>query len=61
MVKVSIEVRHEAARFTVSVTVPSVRQAQTLLRAHYPASVVEVKVPIDPENFLVEDPTAPNL
>ena len=60
MVKVSIEVCHEAARFTVSVTAPSVRQSQTLVQAHYPASVVEAKFPIDPENFLVENPTGPN-
>jgi hypothetical protein len=61
MVKVSIEVRHEAARFTVSVTAPSIRQAQTLVQAHYPASAVEVKIPIDPESFLVEDSAGPNL
>jgi hypothetical protein len=54
MVKVSIEVRHEAARFTVSVTAPSIRQAQTLVQAHYPASVVEVTFPIDPERVRTE-------
>jgi hypothetical protein len=61
MVKVSIEVRHEAARFTVSVTAPSIRQAQTLVQAHYPASAIEVTFPIDPERFLVDDSAAPIL
>ena len=61
MVKVSIEVRHESARFTVSVTAPSIWQAQTLVQAHYPASVVEAKFPIDPGRFLVEDSAANNL
>jgi len=58
VVKLSIEVRDGTARFTVAVLAQSIQQAQDIIQARYPASVVKAKFPIDPEGFFVEDPAA---
>jgi hypothetical protein len=55
MVKVSIEVHDRTARFIVAVKAQSIQQAQRILQARHPASVVRVKFPIDPGSFFVED------
>jgi hypothetical protein len=51
MVKVSIEIRSEAARFAVAVQAKSIRPALSILATRYPGSVARVKFPIDPEIF----------
>ena len=58
MVKVCVEVRSGAARFRVAVRAESIRRALSLVRERYPKGEAEVKFPIDPEGFFVEDPTA---
>jgi len=57
-VKVCVEVRSGAARFSVAVRAESIRRALSLVRKRYPMGETEVKFPIDPEGFFVEDPTA---
>ncbi len=54
MLKVSIEVRSETARFTVAVQAKSIRRALSIVAARYPGSVASVKSPIDPEGFSLE-------
>ena len=49
MVKVSIEVRSETARFTVAVQATKIRRVLSIVAARYPGSVASVKSPIDPE------------
>ena len=58
MVKISIEVHHGTARFTVAVMAPSIQQALRIVHSRYPASVAKMKFPIDPEGFFVEDRAA---
>lgn len=57
MVKVSIEVHFETARFAVAVQAKSIRRALSIVAARYPGSVASVKFPIDPEGFFLEYPT----
>lgn len=52
MVKVSIEICHGTARFTVAVQAQSIQHAERIARVCYPESVAKVKFPIDPESFL---------
>ena len=56
MVKVCVEVRSGAARFSVAVRAASIRRALSLVRERYPMGEAEVKFPIDPEGFFVEEP-----
>jgi len=58
VVKVCVEVRSGAARFSVAVRAESIRRALSLVRERYPVGEAEVKFPIDPEGFFVEDPGA---
>ena len=59
MVKVSIEVQHGTARFTVAVKAQSVQQALSVVSARHPSSVARVTFPpINPERFFVEDSAA---
>ena len=51
MVKVSIEVRSGATRFAVAV------RAESILEGRYPGRDIQVKFPIDPGGYFVEDPT----
>ena len=54
MVKVSIEVHSETARFAVAVQAKSIQRALSIVAARYPGSVARVKFPIDPEGFFLE-------
>ena len=54
MVKVSIEVHPETARFAVAVQAKSIRRALSIVAARYPGSVASVTFPIDPEGFFLE-------
>ena len=58
MVKVSIEVRSGASRFSVAVQAVSIERAVSLVAARYPGGDCGVKFPIDPESFFVKDPAA---
>lgn len=54
MVKVSVEVQYNRARFVVGLQAQSMRRALSIVAARYPGSVARVKLPIEPEGFLVE-------
>ena len=54
IVKVSIEVHSETARFAVAVQAKSIQRALSIVAARYPGSVASVKFPIDPEGFFFE-------
>ncbi len=58
MVKVSIEVRSGAARFSVGVQAESIQRAVSLVGARYPGGDVRVKFPIEPEGFFVKNSVA---
>ena len=59
MIKVSIEVREGASRFSVAVRADSIRRAVSLATERYPKGDVRVSFPIDPERFFIEDTAAP--
>jgi hypothetical protein len=59
MVKVSIGVRFEAARFDATVRAKSIQRAMSIMQEHYSKGSLKVKSPIESESFFVEDPTAP--
>jgi hypothetical protein len=58
MVKVSMEVRSGAARFHVAVRAGSIQRAVSFVKERYPKGSVQVRFPIEPESFFVEDPSA---
>jgi hypothetical protein len=55
MVKVSVEVRSESARFWVSLQAQSIQQVANIVASWYPDRGVRIRFPIDPEGFFVED------
>ncbi len=55
MIKVSVEVGTDNARFGVTVRAESIRQALAIVERNYPAVDVGLVHPIDPEAFFVED------
>lgn len=56
--KISVEVCSGATRFDVAVRAESIQRALSLVRGRYPGGDVQVKFPIEPERFFVEDPSA---
>ncbi len=54
MIKVSVEVREEAAPFRVEVRAESITRAVSTIERRHPGRTVRVVFPIDPENFFVE-------
>jgi hypothetical protein len=58
MVKVSVEVKSGAARFSVAVRAESIRRALDLAGQQYPGAGIGVRFPIEPEGFFVEDAAA---
>ena len=58
MVKVLVRVYSGATNFEVAVRAESIRRAVNLVAGRYANGDVQVKFPIDPEGFFVEDPTA---
>jgi hypothetical protein len=58
MVKISIEVHHGTARFTVAVKAQSIDQALSIVAARHPSSGARVKFPINPESCFIEDSAA---
>jgi hypothetical protein len=59
MVRVSIEVRSGAARFSVAVQAESIQRALSLAATRYPDGDYRMKFPIDPEGFFVKAPADP--
>jgi hypothetical protein len=55
MVKVSMEVRSGAAHFDVGVQAQSIHRAVSLVKERYPKAYVQLKFPIKPEIYFVED------
>jgi hypothetical protein len=58
MVKISVEVRSDTARFRVGVQAESIRKALSMVGGRYRTSEVRVIFPIEPEGFFVERPTS---
>lgn len=58
MVRVSVEVRKGTARFRVGVQAESIRRALGMVGGRYPHGEVRLVFPIEPEGFLVREPTA---
>ncbi len=58
MVRVSVEVRNGAVRFSVTVRAESIRRAMSIVEGRYPKGNVRVKFPIVPEGSFVEKPAA---
>jgi hypothetical protein len=56
VVKVCVEVSSGATRFCVAVRAQSIRRALSLVGERYPKGEAEVKFPIGPEGFSVEEP-----
>jgi hypothetical protein len=55
VIKVSVEVGSDGARFCVAVRAESIRQALAIAEDDYPAADIRLVHPIDPEAFFVED------
>ena len=51
IVKVSIEVHFDTARFAAAVQAKSIRRTLSIVAARHPGSVARVKFPFDPEGF----------
>jgi hypothetical protein len=56
MVRVSIEVRSGAVRFSVTVQAESIQRALSLVATRYPDRDYGMKFTIDPEGFFVKAP-----
>ena len=56
MIKVSVEVREEAAPFRVEVRAESITRAVSTIERRHPGRTVRVVFPIDPEGFFAGDP-----
>jgi hypothetical protein len=59
MVKVSIEVRSGATRFSAEVQAESIERRVSLVVGRHPDRDYRVRFPIDPEGFFVKDSAAP--
>ena len=56
MIRVSMEVREETALSRATVLAESIREAVSITRGRYPGRDVRVIFPIDPKDFIIEDP-----
>ena len=54
MIKVSVEVREEAAPFRVEVHAENITRAVSTIERRHPGRTARVVFPIDPEDFFVE-------
>ena len=59
MVKISVEARSGTVRFRVGVQAESIRRALSIVGGRYPRGEVRIAFPIEPEGFLVREPSAP--
>jgi hypothetical protein len=51
VIRVSVEVHSERARFRIAVWAESIERAMSLVRAHYPSCKASIVFPIEPEGF----------
>jgi hypothetical protein len=58
MTMISVQVSSGAARFRVMVQAESIERAVEIVARQNPGKECEVKIPIDPETFFVEDSVA---
>jgi hypothetical protein len=58
MIRISVQVRSGAARFKVGVEAESIERAVEIVARQNPGNECEVKFPIDPETFFVEESVA---
>jgi hypothetical protein len=56
MIRVTIDVRTEVTRSSVTVQAQSIQEAANIAAARYPNADIRVRFPIDPEGFFVEEP-----
>jgi hypothetical protein len=56
VVKVSIEVRNGAARFSVAVRAESIKRVLSIAGERYPGDDVRIDLPVDPEGFFADGP-----
>jgi hypothetical protein len=55
MIRISIQVSSDSARFRVMVEAESIERALEIARRHNPGKECRVTFPIDPETFFVKD------
>ncbi|MBA3701758.1 MAG: hypothetical protein H0W79_02855 [Rubrobacteraceae bacterium] len=60
MIRVSMEVREEAALSRATVQAESIREAVSITRERYPGRDVRIIFPIDAEDFFIESPAEGN-
>ncbi len=60
MIRVSMEVREEAALSRATVQAESIREAVSITRGRYPGREVRIIFPIDAEDFFIESPAEGN-
>jgi hypothetical protein len=58
MIRISVQVSSNAARFNVAVEAESIERALEIVARQNPGKECEVMFPIDPETFFVEDSVA---
>jgi hypothetical protein len=58
MIRISVQVSSGAARFWVTVQAESIERALEIVARQNPGKECEVRFPIDPETFFVEDSVA---
>jgi hypothetical protein len=59
IVNVSVELRSGTARFRVGVQASSIKKALSVVGGRYPHGELRAVFPMDPEGFLVSEPSAP--
>ena len=59
MIKISVQVSSGTARFGVTIQAESIERALEIAARQNPGKACEVKFPLDPETFFVDDPVAP--
>ena len=58
MIKISVQVSSDTARFRVTAQAESIERALEIVARQNPGKECEVTFPIDPETFFVEDSVA---
>ncbi len=58
MIRISVQVSSNAARFNVAVEAESIERALEIVARQNPGKECEVTFPIDPETFFVQDSIA---
>jgi hypothetical protein len=59
MIRISVRVSSGTARFRVTIQAESIERALEIVARQNPGGACEVKFPIDPEAFFVDDSVAP--